>query len=125
MGKSVVTAVIALLATTMATQAHADPTLTCTYRFTAWHGGFSADLDIANNGQLIDGWTAILTFPTATSGLQAWRAIMSQNTPYDATATNMSWNAQIPAGQVMSFGWTATAATTGPPAAMSVNGVAC
>jgi hypothetical protein len=125
MGKSVVTAVIALLATTTATPAHADPAFTCTYSFLAWHGGFSADLDIANNGPMVDGWTAHLTFPSATAGLQAWQAIMSQNTPYDATATNMSWNAQIPAGRVVSFGWTATAATTGPPAAMSVNGVAC
>jgi hypothetical protein len=125
MGKSVVTTMIALLATTAAIPAHADPTVTCAYRFTAWHGGFSADVDITNNGPQIDGWTARLTFPTATTGVQAWQAIMSQNTPYDAIATNMSWNATIPAGQVATFGWTATAATTGPPATMSVNGIAC
>ena len=80
---------------------------------------------MTNDGPMIDGWTVRMTFPTATGGITAWQAAMSQDTPYDATATNRSWNAVIATGQMTSFGWTATAATTGPPTSVTVNGVAC
>jgi len=119
-------AVAVALGAATAVPAHADGGVTCAYTFQAWAGGFAADLAMTNNGaQPVSGWTVRMTFPTATSGINAWQAAMSQDTPYDATATNRSWNAVIVTGQMASFGWTAIAATTGPPTSVTVNGVAC
>ncbi len=117
-------AVIGLLATT-AVPAYADSMVTCGYQFNDWAGGFSASLYLTNSGPAIDGWTVRLTFPTATSLVNAWQAVMSQDSPYDATATSLPWDAVIPTDRVVSFGWTATAAATGPPTSVMVNGVAC
>lgn len=108
-----------------AVPAHADPAVTCVYQVDDWAGGFSANLALTNHGAPVSGWTVQMTFPSATSGLHVWNAAMTLNTPYDATATNMSWNGTIATGQVVSFGWTATAATTGPPTSMTINGAAC
>jgi hypothetical protein len=105
--------------------ARAEDGITCSYTFEAWAGGFAANLAMTNHGPMIDGWTVRMTFPTATGGITAWQAAMSQDNPYDATATNRSWNAVIATGQLTAFGWTATAATTGPPTSVTVNGVAC
>ena len=117
-------AVVAMGAATVA-PAHADGGFTCDYTFEAWVGGFAANLAMTDNGPTVDGWRVRMTFPTATGGITAWQAAMSQDSPYDATASNRSWNAVIMTGQITSFGWTATAATTGPPTSITVNGVAC
>jgi hypothetical protein len=110
----------------MAAPAHADTGIACGYTFDAWAGGFSANLAMTNGGdRTVSGWTVRMAFPTATSGIGAWQAVMSQPDPYDATATNMSWNGVLAPGQTVSFGWTAKAATTGPPTSVTVNGVAC
>ncbi|GAB3830402.1 cellulose binding domain-containing protein [Dactylosporangium cerinum] len=97
----------------------------CDYSFVAWSGGFVADLTITNHGPAVIGWTARWTMPTATGNLGAWQATMSQPDPFTVTATNLPYNAVIDTGRSVRFGWTASAASTGAPVDITVNGVPC
>ncbi len=120
-----------LVATVLAVAAGAAPAraaaggVTCTYKITSqWPTGFTADLAIANAGPPIVGWTARWTFREPTSVAGVWSASLTQQGDR-ATATNASWNGTIGTGQVVSFGWSATAASTTVPTDLSVNGTAC
>ncbi|MEW9529269.1 cellulose binding domain-containing protein [Microbispora sp. NPDC049125] len=99
--------------------------VTCTYLFTSWPGGFSADISITNNGPTINGWTARWTFPTPATLEAVWNAKIAQDGPYAMTGTNMPWNAVIPTGRVTAFGWTARAPRADVPTEITVNGVPC
>ncbi len=114
-----------VLVAAMAGPASAAPAVTCSYSFSAWNGGFTANVDIANNGPTINGWTMRWTFGSPTTNIQAWSSIISENSAFEVVATNMSYNGVIPAGTVRSFGWTATAASTTAPASLTINGTAC
>jgi cellulase/cellobiase CelA1 len=103
----------------------ADGPISCTYTVDAsWSGGFFADLAIANAGPAVNGWTVRWTFADPTSGIHGWNA---QITLQDnvVTATNLSWNGTINTGQVVAFGWSATAAKTTVPTDITVNGTPC
>jgi hypothetical protein len=92
---------------------------------TAWNGGFTADLRIANNGPDINGWTARWTFQEPTTQvLGTWSSTLTETDTGAVTATNVSFDAVIRSGTVFSFGWTARGAST-TPRDISVNGVAC
>ena len=54
-----------------------------------------------------------------------WQANIDVHNGVDVSATNMAYNAVIRTGQVATFGWTATAATTSAPTDMTVNGTPC
>jgi hypothetical protein len=118
-------ALILALTLAMAAPAHAAGTVTCSYTFVAWPGGFSANVSIANNGPAISGWTVRWTFGSPTTNIQAWSAIMSERNALEVSATNMSWNGVIPTGTVTSFGWSARAVSTAAPANLTINGIAC
>jgi hypothetical protein len=99
--------------------------LTCTYTvINQWSNGFIADLAIANAGPPVAGWTARWTFAEPTSAVRGWSALITQR-GNRITATNTSWNGLIGTGQVVAFGWSATAASTSVPTDLSVNGTAC
>jgi cellulase/cellobiase CelA1 len=99
--------------------------LTCTYTITSqWANGFMADLTIANAGPPVAGWTARWTFAEPTSAVQGWSALITLR-GNQITATNASWNGFIGTGRMVSFGWSATAASTSVPTDLSVNGTAC
>jgi hypothetical protein len=115
----------AALLMAMVTPAHAAATVTCTYTFVTWPGGFSANVSIANNGPAINGWTVRWTFASPTTNIQAWSAIISERDAVQVSATNMSWNGLIPTGKVLSFGWSAAAITTAAPTDVTINGAAC
>jgi cellulose 1,4-beta-cellobiosidase len=106
----------------------ADPVtgaVVCTYTVSnAWAGGFTANLDIANAGPAIDGWTVRWTFAVPTSGIQGWAALITQQGAV-VTATNMSWNQVIDTGQVLDFGWSASAPVATVPTDITVNGERC
>jgi cellulase/cellobiase CelA1 len=111
--------------TAAARPATADTTVTCTYTVTtAWAGGFTANVDITNNGPAINGWTLRWTFPTPTSLGTVWSAVITEQ-GNRATATNLSWNGAIPAGLTASIGWSARAASTAVPADLTINGQPC
>jgi cellulase/cellobiase CelA1 len=116
------TALMVLAAT--ATSAPAAGPVTCHYTASTWPTGFSADVRIANHGPAIDGWTVELTFRAPTTLGAAWLARMSQPDTLRMTAENLTFNAGIPTGGSVTFGWTATAAVHEVPT-MTVNGVPC
>lgn len=101
------------------------PTVTCDYRFTAWPNGFMADLYITNHGPDISGWTARWTFNEPTANVTAWQANLSVRDGREAVATNAVYNGLIRNGQTLSFGWSATAASTSRPSDITVNGLPC
>jgi cellulase/cellobiase CelA1 len=112
--------------TAAARPATAETTVTCTYTVTSsWMGGFIANVDIANNGPAINGWTLRWTFPTPTSLGGVWSATLTEQDGGRAVATNTLWNSTIGAGQVTSFGWTASAASTAVPTDLTINGEPC
>jgi cellulase/cellobiase CelA1 len=107
--------------TAVARPATADTAVTCTYTVSnSWNGGFTANVDIANNGPAINGWTLRWTFTTPTAHVQGWSAIITEQDGNRATATNLSWNGTILTGQTASFGWSATAVSTGVPRSISM-----
>src|SRR5581483_18780 len=58
--------------------AAADPAVTCAYTVSdSWNGGFTADVDITNNGPVISGWTLRWTFTTPTADVRGWSAIIT------------------------------------------------
>jgi len=116
---------VAVVAMTATPARAAVSTVACAYRFTAWGGGFSADVTVTNSGPPIDGWTVRWTVgsPTALGGV--WSATMSQPDQSHMVATNVVYNAVIPTGRSVGFGWTATAQSTSTPTDLTVNGMPC
>jgi hypothetical protein len=117
----------AALQSATALPAHADGGLSCNYVIVAsWPAGYSADLTIINNsGNAINGWTASWNFQHATAVTNTWSGSITQGTPFDATGSNMSWNAMLPPGSATTFGWIATAAVPDVPDVVTVNGTRC
>jgi hypothetical protein len=104
----------------------AAPGCHVTYTPNNWQGGFTANVTIANTGSsAMNGWTLAFTFPGDQAITSAWNATVKQ-TGATVTATNLSYNAAIPAGGSQSFGfqgtWTASDAS---PTSFSVNGMTC
>lgn len=110
----------------VAAPATAATAVTCTYTVSStWIGGFTASVDITNNGPAINGWTLRWTFPTPTTNVGAWSAVITEQAGNRATATNMAWNGTIATGQTASFGWSAAAVSTGVPTDLTINGQPC
>jgi cellulase/cellobiase CelA1 len=106
--------------------AAAQTEVTCTYTVsTSWNGGFTANVDITNNGPAINGWTLRWTFTTPTADIRSWSAVITEQDGNRATATNMSWNGTIASGETTSFGWSAAAISTGVPTDLTINGEPC
>ena len=120
------TAAATLISLTAAARpATADTGVTCTYTVTnSWTDGFTANVDITNNGPVINGWTLQWTFLTPTSLGAVWSAVITEQ-GNRATATNMSWNNAIPTGLTASIGWSARAASTAVPTDLTINGQPC
>lgn len=97
-----------------------------TYTPNNWQGGFTANVTISNTGSSpINSWTLTFAFPGDQKITNAWNATVSQS-GQNVSATNVSYNATIPAGGSQSFGFQGTwSASDSSPASFSVNGVAC
>jgi hypothetical protein len=101
-------------------------TVTCVYTFTAWSGGFSANIQIINNGPAaIDGWTLRWTFAVPTAVTSGWSATITDTDGHDVSATNAIYNGVIGSGQSTAFGWSAQAVSTSAPTDLTVNGMPC
>jgi cellulose 1,4-beta-cellobiosidase len=77
---------------------------TCSYVVeNEWNTGLVANIRITNNtSTAINGWTVNWRY-TTNSITNSWNTTLSGSNPY--TATNLSWNASIPPGQTVSFGF--------------------
>jgi hypothetical protein len=121
-----VTGTAATATANLAITGAATPGCHVTYTPNDWQGGFTANVTIANSGSsAISGWTLTFTFPGDQKITNAWNASVTQSGA-GVTATNLSYNAVIPADGSQSFGfqgtWTANDAS---PASFTVNGIAC
>jgi mannan endo-1,4-beta-mannosidase len=81
--------------------------LSCNYVVTnSWGTGYTGSVRVTNNGtSAISGWTASWKFSGANRITSTWNATVSGNNPY--SATNLSWNESVAAGQTVEFGFQA------------------
>jgi hypothetical protein len=109
-------------------QAATAPLVSCVYTIQdAWSGGFTAQIEIANNGPTaLNGWTVRWSFNERTTDISAWQSTLTAPDGIHATATNASYNGTILSGHSTAFGWSARSATaTSVPTGLTVNGAAC
>ncbi|MDG4832879.1 PQQ-dependent sugar dehydrogenase [Solwaraspora sp. WMMD1047] len=91
-----------------------------------WGTGFTTTVQLTNTGsQPVNGWTVGWTFAGTQRATQWWNAVGSQQGTA-VTARNAAWNAAIPAGGTVSFGFLASSSGANPaPTAFTLNGSAC
>ncbi|NUS10179.1 MAG: hypothetical protein HOY69_02015, partial [Streptomyces sp.] len=85
-------------------------TLTCTVTYSpqTWPGGFTTSVTLANTGSTaLIGWNLGFTLPAGQTVTNAWGATVSPSSGA-VTATNLDYDAQIPAGGSVSFGFQGT-----------------
>lgn len=97
-----------------------------TYNPNSWQNGFTADVTVANTGSsAINGWNVAFTLPSGQTVTNAWNATISPSSGA-VTATNMSYNGQIPANGSASFGFQGTySGSFATPAQFKLNGTVC
>lgn len=101
----------------------------CSVEYTVasdWGSGFTADVTVTNTGSsAINGWNLTFTFPSGQRVTNGWNATISQSGA-TVTAQNMSYNASIPPGGSVSFGFQGTwTGSNGDPADFTLNGTRC
>ncbi len=79
--------------------------VSCTYVVTnSWGTGFTAAIRVTNNGTATkSGWTATWQYSGPNRITSSWNATVSGANPY--SATNVSWNGSVAAGQSVEFGF--------------------
>ncbi|BCY15408.1 cellulose binding domain-containing protein [Actinoplanes sp. L3-i22] len=88
-----------------------------------WGTGYQAHYTIVNNtGAAVNGWQLVFGLPSTAKVGSAWDAVVSANGNVE-TAKNASYNATIPAGGSISFGF--VVAGKGDPTSCTINGAAC
>ncbi|MBX6166685.1 MAG: cellulose binding domain-containing protein [Thermobispora bispora] len=96
------------------------------YAVTAqWPGGFTGDVTVTNLGDPINGWRLTWSFPAGQQITQAWNATVTQNGA-QVTAADAGYNAAIPTGGTVSFGFNASWTGSNPaPSSFALNGTTC
>lgn len=90
-----------------------------------WPGGFTANVEVTNLGDPVDGWNLVWRFVDGQRITQIWNATHTQPTD-TVTATNMSYNAVIPTNGKVPFGFNGSwAGSNTAPASFALNGVTC
>ena len=91
-----------LAASLLSHQVHA---VQCEYTVTNdWGSGFTAAISITNDGSsAISSWEVQWSYTGDTTIVNLWNANVSGSNPY--TATNVSWNGTVSAGQSVEFGF--------------------
>ncbi|MEU8239638.1 lytic polysaccharide monooxygenase [Actinoplanes missouriensis] len=87
-----------------------NPTGGCTAMYSvvsAWSGGFQGEVMVHAGDTAVNGWTVSWTFPGSQTLAQTWsgRATSSGSL---ATVKNETWNAAVPAGGHVTFGFLAS-----------------
>ncbi|MFC0002574.1 glycosyl hydrolase [Micromonospora siamensis] len=92
----------------------------------SWGGGASTNVIVTNTtATAVNGWTVGWAFPGNQVIGDMWNATKTQSGA-NATATNVSYNASIPAGGSVNFGFNVTFSGANPaPTAFTLNGAAC
>jgi endo-1,4-beta-xylanase len=91
-----------------------------------WSGGFTAAVTVTNLGDAVDGWTLTWSYAAGQQVKEAWNAQVSQSGA-QVTSRNVSYNASIPSGGKVEFGFNGSLnGTDNPaPASFSLNGTTC
>jgi cellulase/cellobiase CelA1 len=91
-------------------------------RSSQWTGGAQIDVTVRSTGTAVNGWTLAWDLPAGQQITQSWNATVTQS-GQAVRASNVAWNAQLPAG----FGFIVgtTAQTTGSPTAFTLNNSPC
>ena len=92
----------------------------------SWSGGFTAEVTVKNTGSsATSGWTLKWTFPGDQKVANAWNAKVTQSGS-DVTATDVGYNAAIPAGGSTTFGFQGTfGSVNSAPTGFALNGARC
>ncbi|RKN42800.1 glycosyl hydrolase [Micromonospora endolithica] len=123
-------AVTALAAALVATTGAQAAAAACQVKYTVvndWGSGASVDVVITNGGSTaVNGWTLGWTFPGSQTVGDIWNATRTQSGATVA-ATNVSWNAGIPAaGGTVTFGFNVAYSNGNPaPTTFTLNGAVC
>jgi endoglucanase len=96
------------------------------YAVTAqWPGGFTANVNVTNLGDQINGWSLVWTFPSGQQVTQAWNATITSSGA-QVTAVNASYNPVIATNATVNFGFNGSwSGSNTVPTAFTLNGVAC
>ncbi|MFJ3338960.1 cellulose binding domain-containing protein [Streptomyces sp. NPDC086766] len=96
------------------------------YATNVWQGGFTADVTVTNSGSSpVSGWKLAFTLPAGQQISSAWNAGLTPSSG-SVGATNVAYNAEIPANGKTTFGFQGTyVGTFARPAGFSLNGTAC
>jgi endoglucanase len=94
-------------------------------RTNSWPGGFTADVQLTNNGGPLPSWTLTATMGGDSRLSQGWSATWSQ-AGSQLTAGNAPWNGNLPTGGSTSVGFQGTySGTFQPPTGWRLGGVPC
>ncbi|WP_369230706.1 cellulose binding domain-containing protein [Streptomyces sp. R21] len=96
------------------------------YGTNVWQGGFTANVTVTNTGSSpVDGWKLAFTLPAGQRITSSWSADISPSSGA-VTAGGMAYNASIPPGGQVSFGFQGTYdGTFTKPSGFSLNGTSC
>ncbi|MEU8263131.1 glycoside hydrolase family 48 protein [Micromonospora sp. NPDC048999] len=106
--------------------AQAAPACDVSYVTNDWNDGFTANVDVKNLGDPVNGWTLKFTFPNSSQRVtQGWSAKWSQS-GNQVTATNESYNGSLATGATASIGFNGAYSGSNPkPTSFTLNGVTC
>jgi endoglucanase len=112
--------------TVVAVNAQAAAGCRVTYSVSAqWPGGFTANVDVTNLGDTVNGWNVAWTFPAGQQVTQAWNATVTSSGG-QTNAANASYNAAVPTNGTVSFGFNGSwSGSNTAPASFALNGVTC
>ncbi|MFV2084438.1 cellulase family glycosylhydrolase [Micromonospora sp. LOL_021] len=85
----------------------APPAVACTATYAVvgqWQGGFQGEVRVTAGGSALSGWRVSWTFASGQSVNQAWNATVTSNGA-SVSATNVSYNGNLGAGQSTTFGF--------------------
>ncbi|WFE19593.1 cellulase family glycosylhydrolase [Solwaraspora sp. WMMD937] len=85
----------------------APPAGACTAAYAVigqWQGGFQGEVRVTAGGSALSGWRVSWTFASGQSVNQAWNATVT-STGASVSATNVSYNGNLGAGQSTTFGF--------------------
>lgn len=90
-----------------------------------WQGGFTANVNLTNLGDPINGWRLGWTFPSGQRVTQAWNATVTA-AGSQVTATNVGYNAALATNASVSFGFNGSwSGSNTAPTSFTLNGVTC
>nr|WP_241562058.1 glycoside hydrolase family 9 protein [Streptomyces hoynatensis] len=91
-----------------------------------WSGGFTSQVEVRNTGDTaISPWELKWSFADQQRITNAWNATVTQSGS-DVSAKPLGWNATIPPGGSVSFGFNGTSSgSVSDPAGFTLNGGAC